>query len=84
MVHRTKSFSGLEYGEAQVKLLMQQQMGLDGQLTTLGGSFLVDVEDFVSEEKDNLFRQRSANIFMRWKRDHFLLEATSRDDLVAL
>ena len=44
---------------------MQQQMGLDGQLTTLGGSFLVDVEDFVSEEKDDLFRQRSANIFMR-------------------
>lgn len=59
-LRKTKLLSSLEYGQAQVKLLLQQQMELDGLLTIWAMYVLVYDPDWVLQEKVNWFRQDSA------------------------
>lgn len=61
MLHKTKFFSFLEYYQAHLKLLMQQQMGLGDQLTTWARYSLALYLDWESQEKEDQFHQDSAD-----------------------
>lgn len=61
MPHKTKFLSSLGYDQAQAKLLTQQQMGLDGQLTTWVRNVLVYDLGWESQEKVVSFHQDSAS-----------------------
>ena len=61
MPHKTKFLSSLGYDQAQAKLLMQQRMGLDEQLTTWVRNVLVSDLGWESQEKVVSFHQYSAS-----------------------
>lgn len=65
MLHETKCLSSLEYGQAQAKLLKQQQMELEGQLTTWAKYVLVHDQDSVLRDKVDSFHQDSARLRFR-------------------
>lgn len=65
MLRKTKFLSSLEYGQAQAKLLKQQQRELDGLLTTWAKYVLVHDQDSELQEKVNSFHQDSARLRFR-------------------